>query len=97
MGEAILGWAKEASKSGEPIVKPMAMAFPDGGYELIKDQFVLGDEIIVAPVVEKGARTRSVVLPAGRWKAEDGELYRGGKTIRIDVPLERLPYFRRVK
>ena len=97
MGEEILGWAKEASKSGEPIVKPMAMAFPDAGYELIKDQFVLGDEIIVAPVVEKGARARSVVLPAGRWKAEDGTLYRGEKTINIDVPLERLPYFRRVQ
>lgn len=48
-------------------------------------------------LIDEGARTRSVVLPAGRWKAEDGELYRGGKTIRIDVPLERLPYFRRVK
>ena len=96
-GQEILGWAKEASKSGEPIVKPMAMAFPDAGYELIKDQFVLGDEIIVAPVVEKGARARSVVLPAGRWKAEDGTLYRGEKTIHIDVPLERLPYFRRVQ
>ena len=76
----ILGWAKEASKSGEPIVKPMAMAFPDAGYELIKDQFVLGDEIIVAPVVEKGARSFGR-FASGTLKAEDGTLYRGEKTI----------------
>ena len=71
----------------------MAMAFPDGGYELIKDQFVLGDDIIVAPVVKKGARSRYVVLPAGQWMADDGSVVEGVKTVEINVPLERLPYF----
>jgi alpha-glucosidase (family GH31 glycosyl hydrolase) len=93
MGPKILALAKEASKSGEPIAKPMAMAFPDGGYETIKDQFVLGNEIIVAPVVEKGARSRNVVLPPGQWQAEDGSVHTGGSSVKIDVPLERLPYF----
>jgi alpha-glucosidase (family GH31 glycosyl hydrolase) len=92
-GDRILGFAKEASKSGEPIVKPMAMVFPDGGYETIRDQFVLGDTMIVAPVIEKGARSRSVVLPEGEWKADDGSVHKGGQTIVVDVPLERLPYF----
>jgi alpha-glucosidase len=96
MGNHILALAKEASKTGEPIVKPMALAFPDGGYEKVNDQFVLGNEIVVAPVVEKGARSRSVVLPQGNWKAEDGKSYRGGQTVTIDVPLERLPYFKLV-
>jgi alpha-glucosidase (family GH31 glycosyl hydrolase) len=93
MGGKILALAKEASKTGEPIVKPMAMAFPDGGYELIKDQFVLGDDIIVAPVVKKGARSRYVVLPAGQWMADDGSVVEGVRTVEINVPLERLPYF----
>jgi alpha-glucosidase (family GH31 glycosyl hydrolase) len=93
MGDKILGLAKEASRSGEPIVKPMAMTFPDGGYETIKDQFVLGDTMIVAPVIEKGARKRSVVLPEGEWRADDGKIHKGGRTIEIEVPLERLPYF----
>lgn len=93
MGETILNLAKEASKSGEPIVKPMAMSFPKGRFETIKDQFVLGDTIIVAPVIVKAARSRSVVLPEGEWKADDGTIYKGGQTIVIDVPLERLPYF----
>ncbi|MDB4265536.1 glycoside hydrolase family 31 protein, partial [bacterium] len=93
MGEHILELAHKASKTGEPIVKPMAMAFPDGSYETIKDQFVLGNTIIVAPVVESGARKRNVTLPKGKWKADDGQTYQGGKIITIDVPLERLPYF----
>jgi alpha-glucosidase len=95
-GEYILNLAKEASKTGEPIVKPMELAFPGNGYELIKDQFVLGDNIIVAPVTEKGARSRKVVLPKGNWKAEDGNIFKGGKTIEISVSLERLPYFRKI-
>lgn len=95
-GGHILTLAKEASKSGEPIVKPMELAFPGNGYELIKDQFVLGNDIIVAPVTEKGARSRKVVLPKGNWMAEDGKKYKGGSTIEVSVPLERLPYFRKI-
>jgi alpha-glucosidase len=93
MGPMILDLAKEASQTGEPIVKPMALAYPDSGYETIKDQFMLGNTILVAPVVEKGARSRSVVLPKGKWIADDGKTFKGNKTIEIDVPLDRLPYF----
>jgi alpha-glucosidase (family GH31 glycosyl hydrolase) len=93
MGDQILRLAKKSSKSGEPIVKPMAMTFPDGGYETIKDQFVLGDTIIVAPVIEKGIRSRPVVLPEGEWQADDGRIHQGGQTIVVEAPLERLPYF----
>ncbi len=96
MGEYILELARKASVTGEPIVKPMELAFPGNGYELIKDQFVLGNDIIVAPVIEKGARSRNVVLPKGNWKAEDGKTYKGGKSIEIFVPLERLPYFKKI-
>ncbi|TNF44275.1 MAG: glycoside hydrolase [Bacteroidetes bacterium] len=93
MGPKILELAKHASKTGEPIVKPMAFAFPKSGFETIKDQFMLGDDILVAPVVEKGARSRTVVLPYGKWKSDEGEIIEGGKTIEINVPLKRLLYF----
>ena len=93
MGSFILELAKNASVTGEPIVKPMAYVFPEGGFEMVKDQFMLGDEILVAPVVKKGARSRAVLLPAGNWKSDDGELIKGGKIIEISVPLKRLPYF----
>ena len=96
-GPNLLELAKAASITGEPIVKPMELAFPGLGYELIKDQFVLGNEIIVAPVVEKAMYIRKVILPKGSWQAEDGTKYKGGKTVEISVPLERLPYFRKIK
>ncbi|MEQ8241288.1 MAG: glycoside hydrolase family 31 protein, partial [Cyclobacteriaceae bacterium] len=95
MGGYILEMAKEASQSGDPIVKPMELAFPGNGYENIKDQFVLGDGIIVAPVVQQGARNRQVVLPAGKWVADDGKTYRGGRKVQVDAPLDRLPYFKK--
>jgi alpha-glucosidase (family GH31 glycosyl hydrolase) len=95
-GDHILSLAREASRTGEPIVKPMALAFPEPGFERIKDQFLLGDDILVAPVLEKGARSRSVVLPPGKWKCEKGHVFDGGQTIEIQVPLERLPYFTRL-
>ena len=96
-GAHILDLAKSASLSGEPIVKPMELAFPGKGYQTIKDQFVLGNDIIVAPVMEKGVRSRKVVLPKGSWLAEDGKKYKGGKTIKVSVPIERLPYFQLIK
>ena len=96
LGEQFLHFAESASRSGEPIVKPMAMVFPNGGYELVKDQFVLGNTIIVAPVIKKGERSRAVLLPQGKWKADDGNIYVGGKEVVIDVPLSRLPFFERV-
>jgi len=97
MGNKILTLAKESSKTGNPIVQPMAFAFPENNYEMIKDQFMLGSDILVAPVIEKGIRSRKVVLPEGKWLSEKGEVYEGGKSVNIDVPLERLPYFTRVK
>jgi alpha-glucosidase (family GH31 glycosyl hydrolase) len=97
MGPKILELARESSRTGEPIAKPMAMAFPDGGYERITDQFVLGNDIIVAPVVTKGARSRTVVLPKGEWTSEDGVVHRGGAAVAIEVPLRRLPYFTRTR
>jgi alpha-glucosidase len=97
MGPMILELAKQASKTGEPIVMPMELAFPDQPYETIKDQFMLGDKILVSPVVEKGARSRMVVLPEGNWKSDRGEILKGGQTVNIDVPLERLPYFTKIE
>ncbi len=92
-GSTILSLADQASKTGEPIVKPLSFDFPNKGYEMIKDQFMLGSDVMVAPVVEKGVRSRSVTLPPGRWMSDEGLIYEGDRVISIEVPLERLPYF----
>ena len=93
-GEEILALARLSSKSGEPIVKPMAWFWPDAGYEVIQAQFILGDNLLVAPVLEKDARTRKVVFPVGTWIGDDGSKVVGPATVEIAAPLERLPYFR---
>lgn len=93
-GEEILALAHRSSETGEPIVKPMTWFWPDAGYEEIQDQFILGDSLMVAPVVQSGARSREVVFPEGTWLGDDGSKVEGPVTLDIDVPLERLPYFR---
>ena len=93
-GEEILALAHRSSETGEPIVKPMAWFWPDADYERIQDQFILGHDLLVAPVVESGARSRDVVFPEGTWLGEDGSTVIGPATLEIDVPLARLPYYR---
>lgn len=93
-GEEILSYAKLSSLTGEPIVKPMTWFWPDAEYETIQDQFILGENLLVAPVIQKGARSREVIIPEGTWEGDDGSKIKGPVTIKIDVPLERLPYYR---
>ena len=50
---------------------PLAYGFPDGGGEHVKDQFLMGDDLLVAPMVTKGT-ARTVQIPHGTWKADDG-------------------------
>jgi len=71
----ILSVARQSASTGEPIVRSMEYAFPHQGYERVNDQFLLGDLILVAPVLEKGASQRAVMLPAGAWKGIDGKQY----------------------
>jgi alpha-glucosidase (family GH31 glycosyl hydrolase) len=96
MGETILTLAKQSSQTGEPIARSLEYNFPGNNYEEIKDQFMLGTDILIAPVLEKGALTRKVVFPKGKWRGDDGSIVRGGKTIEINVPLSRLPYYIKV-
>ncbi|NDW19178.1 glycoside hydrolase [Dysgonomonas sp. 216] len=96
MGEYIMQCAKESAKTGEPIVRHMEYAFPNEGFAECKDQFMLGDKYMVAPVVTK-ENIRTIKLPKGRWKDDLGKTHKGGKTITVDVPLSRLPYFEKMK
>ena len=92
----ILELAKASAASGEPILRPLAYVFPDGGYENVKDAFMMGDDLLVAPMVAKGT-TRSVPIPAGKWKADDGSVIVGPVEKTFEVPLARLLYFERQK
>ena len=88
--------ARHASKTGEPIVRYMEYEFPNQGYENIKDQFMLGSKYLVAPVLNE-SDFREVVIPAGEWKDDLGNIVKGPTKIKVDVPIERLPYFEKIK
>lgn len=96
MGPEILALAKASAKSGEPIVRHLEYVYPHQGYESIKDQFLLGDSILVAPVLEQGSRARSVVFPDGTWQGDDGSTVTGPCSQEIQVPLARLPWYRKL-
>ncbi len=92
MGEEIYEMAMKAAQEGEPIVRHMEYEFPHQGFTHCMDQYMFGDRYLVAPMLIKG-ESRTVVLPEGRWKDDEGKTYKGGRTIEIKVPLNRLPYF----
>ncbi len=91
----IIDLAHKASVTGETIVRSLEYVFPGEGFEKTTDIFMLGDDVLVAPVVEKGAVTRTLRLPRGTWSDEAGNVYEGGREITVDAPLDYLPYFYR--
>ena len=88
--------AKKAAKDGEPIMRNLEYAYPGRGYAGVSDQFLMGDDLLVAPVVEEGAASRKVVIPPGTWKGDDGAVVTGPTTVEVATPLARLPHFVRV-
>lgn len=91
----ILALAENAGRTGEPIARYMEYEFPNEGFEKVTDQFMLGDKILVAPVLEKGQTTKDVKLPKGRWAYLGEKIYEGGTTVTVDAPISVLPYFER--
>ncbi len=87
---------KEANETGAPVMRPLFYLFPeDEKVWEIKDQFLFGDQYLVAPVTEYGQRKREVYLPAGAsWTEQStGKTYEGGRTVTADAPLDVIPVF----
>jgi alpha-D-xyloside xylohydrolase len=83
---------------GTPPMRPLFFDFPaDERAWAVDDAFLLGPDLLVAPVLEAGAREREVHLPAGaRWSdAWTGERWDGGREQRVEAPLDRVPLFLR--
>ena len=91
--ETILSLVKDAHENGEPILRSLEYNYPHKGYHKITDTFMLGEKILVAPIIVKGMKEREIHLPDGKWQGFDGKIYTGGKVISIPVTLKDLPYF----
>ncbi|MEV7406986.1 glycoside hydrolase family 31 protein [Streptomyces althioticus] len=86
-----------ARRTGAPMVRPVWWPAPEER-ELrdCEDAFLLGDALLVAPVLEAGAVRREVRLPRGRWyDTATGRAYEGPAKVLVDAPLERIPVFAR--
>ncbi len=85
-----------AAKTGAPIMEPLVYAFQnDTNCYNEGTEFMLGDSLLVANVVEKGATEREVYLPEGAvfYDYETREAYTGGQTITVPVTLSSIPMF----
>jgi alpha-D-xyloside xylohydrolase len=87
---------REAHVKGTPPMRPLFYDFPEdpAAWE-VDDQYMFGPDLLVAPVVHAGQRSRSVYLPAGaEWThAFDGAVVTGGQRMSVDAPLEQIPLF----
>ena len=87
---------EEAHELGRPVMRPMFYEFPEQEccWDM-REQYMFGSDILVAPVLYEGQTEREVYLPAGaRWTCvHDGKVYEGGGTVIIDAPLEVIPVF----
>lgn len=87
---------ERAHKTGLPIMEPMCSAFQNDPncYEEGVD-FMFGDSLLVANVVEKGADTRSIYLPQGAsfYDFYTRTAYEGGQTIEVPVTLGSIPLY----
>jgi alpha-glucosidase (family GH31 glycosyl hydrolase) len=88
---------RRAARTGMPIARPLWLAAPGDPRAARQDQeWLLGPNVLVAPVVEAGARTRRVYLPRGCWRSPaTGRRLSGPGYRQVAAPLEELPYFLR--
>ncbi len=86
-----LAW--EASRTGAPLVRPLFWNEPENpALWKVEDAFLLGGDLVVAPVVEEGARRRTLRLPRGGWyRLSDDAYFDGSRKVDLDAPLEHIP------
>jgi alpha-glucosidase len=86
---------RQASQTGVPALRPLFLEFPDDeNVTGMDDEFLFGDDLLVAPVLYEGANERQVYLPKGTWfDYWTGRQFAGGQTIHSPVTLDSIPMF----
>lgn len=88
---------REAEETGLPITRPMWLHDSRAeGNPHNDDQWMVGPDLLAAPVLEEGATEREVWLPDGVWQLHgEGPALPGNTTVTIQAPLDVLPWFTR--
>jgi len=84
------------ASEGVPVMRPLFYDFPqDEATWEVDDAYMFGPDLLIAPVIQKGATSRCVYLPKGaRWtNAITNEKYNGGVAIEVDTPIDVIPVF----
>jgi alpha-D-xyloside xylohydrolase len=92
----LLAYAFEASQTGLPLMRPMRLEFPgEPGVQHCDDQYMLGPDLLVAPVLQPGAVSRHIFFPEGIWWRLDqaAPALAGGGYRTVPAPLETIPVF----
>ena len=87
---------REAHETGAPVMRPLFFGFPeDTEAWRVENAYLFGPDLLVAPVLEPGAREWTVYLPAGAaWTdANTGTVHEGGRRVTVPAPLEVIPLF----
>jgi alpha-D-xyloside xylohydrolase len=88
-------YARRLAIDGRPIARPLGLAYPDLGSHPAYS-YLLGDQLLVAPVVVYGDRQREVLFPSGRWvDCFTGEVFEGPANRTVAAPLSKLPLYLR--
>ncbi len=87
-------WAL-AQGTGMPVTRPLWLQYPGDPRAAQQDQeWLLGPDVLVAPVVSQGAGSRTVYFPSGCWESPTNAVaYRGPLSVTVGAPLDQLPYF----
>ncbi|MBQ8569874.1 MAG: glycoside hydrolase family 31 protein [Oscillospiraceae bacterium] len=88
----------DSSESGSPVMRPVFYDFyQDKQAWNVEDEYMFGSQLLVAPVMEEGARERRVYLPEGaEWTdAYTKQVYKGGQWVTVPAPIEIIPVFLR--
>jgi alpha-glucosidase (family GH31 glycosyl hydrolase) len=81
-------------RRGLPLMRALALAYPDDPQAVAReDEYLLGPDLLVAPVVEPGATSRRLYLPRGRWVDfwRRRTVLRGPAEVTVPAPIGRLP------
>jgi alpha-glucosidase len=86
---------EEAHRTGAPLFRPLVLNYQDDSntYNL-DDQFMIGDDLLVAPILKPDVTRRLVYLPKGTWYDYwTNKVYSGGTMISMEAPLDMVPMF----
>lgn len=86
---------ENAHRHGDPLMRPLFWHYPDEPQSWqTEDQYLFGDDLLVAPIMYAGQRQREVWLPGGHdWVNLQGERLRGGQRVMAAAGLETIPLF----